>query len=164
MNLCISSSVSPAPLSEKLKEYSVTALMLLNSMRQYKNYQFAQQMSEDSSIEEATNKVQGGESKNIEKMECMPEIPYFNEILGSVNKTQPIEERLREINFDIIFSKLSISNESVLKARLTFSKFINDFVSKYASDKKVKLLDFLKQLQEFVIEDSEIESFNNIPF
>lgn len=162
--------------SEKLKDYSVTMLTLLSTMAQYKNYSFGHEQSEE-------------DSKNRVKMECMPEIPSFEEVLGSVDKTQPIEDRVKyvltamgwnkknaqeqqeifaiantavrlgKMSFDIIFLKANIPMESSVKARMTFSKFINHFVKEYASDKKVKLLDFLKEMQEIVMYESEIESF-----
>jgi len=189
--------------SEKLKDYSVTMLPLLNAMAQYKDYSFGHEQSDENSTEQATGEtvtvveekssgeVEETTPKNRVKMECMPEIPHFEETLGSVDKTQPIEDRVRYVltamglekknaqeqqeifeiantavrvgrmAFDIIFLKANIPMESSMKARMTFSKFINDFVSEYDSDKKVKLLDFLKQLQEIVMYESEIESFTD---
>lgn len=188
--------------SEKLKDYSVTMLPLLNSIVQYKDYCFEDGQLEKNSteqfyketvsdVEEVSYKVEETITKNRVRMECMPEIPHFEEILGSVDKTQPIEERViyvlnamgwkkknaqeqKEIfeiantavrvgrmAFDIIFLKAKIPMESWVKARMTFSKFINDFVKEYDSEKKVKLLDFLKQLQEIVMYESEIDNFTD---
>lgn len=187
--------------SEKLNEYSVTMLPLLNLMKEYKNYSFVAEHCDENFIEAVTEKNVLEEEvfdkkeeitpKNKVKMECMPEIPFFEETLGSVDKTQPIEDRLKYVlnamgldkknqqekqqifeiantavrlermAFDIIFLRANIPMEYWKKARMTFSKFINDFVSEYDSDMKVKLLDFLKQLQEIVMYESEIESFND---
>ena len=185
--------------SEKLKDYSVTILALLSTMAQYKNYSFGNEQSEEENsteqaivgtiTEEPPVQVKEVVSKNRVKMECMPEIPSFEEVLGSVDKTQPIEDRVKYVltamgwnkknaqeqheifeiantavrlgrmSFDIIFLKANIPMESSMKARMTFSKFINDFVKEYGSDKRVKLLDFLKEMQEIVMYESEIESF-----
>ncbi len=121
------------------------------------------------------------------KMKCMPEIPYFEEVLGKVDKTKSIEERvnyvltamgykklndeeqyevfmiantavrLRKMDTDSIILKARIPMEELGIARMTFSRFINDFAKNY-SDKKVKLSDFLKDLQSIVMKESEIES------
>ena len=180
--------------SEKLKDYSVTMLPLLNALVKYKEYSFGHKQSEENTYtEQATEEVtvEKKAKKNRVKMECMPEIPLFEETLGSVDKTQPIEERvkyvltamgwrkmnakeqqeifeiantsvrLKRMDFNIIFVRANIPIESSMETRMTFSKFVNDFVSKYDADKKVKLLDFLKQLQEIVMFESEIESFTN---
>jgi len=76
--------------------------------------------------------------------------------------------RLKEFDLDMVFAKANIQEESYLKVRMTFSKFINDFVSAYsktindfvkvhdAPDKKVKLLDFLKELQKVVMNEDEL--------
>ena len=177
------------------EKFNVTILPFLNAMRQYKEYSFGEEKPEEKveteqRTEETFTQVEVITQKSRVKMECMPEIIHFEETLGSVDKTQPIEERvnhvlramgcekmnvqeqkeifeiantavrMRPMHFDIIFSKVNIPIESPLKARLTFSKFINDFVIEYDSNKKVKLLDFLKQLQEIVMNESEIESYS----
>ena len=177
--------------SEKLKDYSVTMLSLLSAMAQYKNYSFGHEQSGEEIFmeqalvgaiaEEQSVQVKEVVSKNRVKMECMPEIPRFEEILGSVDKTQPIEDRVRYVlaamgwnkkgaqeqqeifkianvavtlermDLDTIFLKANIPVESAMNARMTFAKFINDFVREYDSDKRVKLLDFLKDLQKIVM-------------
>ena len=123
------------------------------------------------------------------KMECMPEIKDFEETLASVDKTQPVEERVRYVlgamglnkvsakeqkqiveiastavrkgrmAFDIIFVEANIPIEQTMAVRMTFSKFVNDFVQKYESGKKVKLLTFLSELQKIIMFESEIENF-----
>ena len=125
------------------------------------------------------------------KMECMPEIKEFEETLASVDKTQSVEERVRYVlesmglselpakeqkqiieiastavrkgrmAFDIIFVEAKIPIEQTMIARMTFSKFVNDFVQKYESDKKVKLLTFLSELQKIIMFESEIENFSD---
>lgn len=186
--------------SKKLKVYSITILPLLNVMVQYKDYSFSFEQSNEDPTEQATEekisaiteeftgKVEETTIKKRVKMECMPAIPHFEEALGSIDKTQPIEDRVKHVliamglekknaqeqqeifeiantavrlekmAFDIIFLKANIPMETSINARMTFSKFINDFVITYNSDKEVKLLVFLKQLQDIVMYKSEIES------
>ena len=185
---------------EKLKDYSVTFLPLLNALRQYKNYPFGGDAIEsvdesvtetitepdNESVDETITGFEDTTSKNTVKMECMPEIPMFEEVLGSVDKTQPIEERvkhvlsamgldqnsqwkqqkifkiinaavrIKEISLDEIFLKAEIPKDDTMVARMELSKFVNDFVKKYDSNKKVRLLDFFEQLQKIVINEGEI--------
>lgn len=191
-------------ISEKLKEYSVTILSFLNVTKQYKEYSFKE--VEEYSTEENFNE-QEKKTTNIEeesdkiaeevipkprvKMECMPEIKEFEETLASVDKTQPIEERVRYVlgamglnnmsvkeqkqiveiastavkkgrmAFDIIFVEANIPIDQTIAVRMTFSKFVNDFVQKYESGKQVKLLTFLSELQKIIMFESEIESFSD---
>ena len=130
-------------------------------------------------------------SKPRVKMECMPEIKEFEETLASVDKTQSVEERVRlvlgamglknmpvkeqkqiveiastavkkgRMAFDIIFVEANIPIEQTMTVRMTFSKFVNDFVQKYESGKKVKLLTFLSELQKIIMFESEIENFSD---
>lgn len=175
--------------NEKLKEYSITLLPLLNAIVQYQDYSFRHEQHEEISSEQAgkdnTGKDEEATQRKGIKMECMPEIPHFEEILGSVDKALPIEERVRyvlesmglerkgereqkeileiattamkiqEMTFDRIFMRVKIPKESALNARMSFSQFVNDFVKKYDSERKVKLLDFLKQLQEIIMDEKE---------
>ena len=192
--------------SEKLKEYSATMLSFLNATRQYKEYSFNQvdeHSTEENSNEQATEKTmmnveektgefdEGVIPKPRVKMECMPEIKDFEETLASVDKTQPVEERVRYVlgamglnkvsakeqkqiveiastavrkgrmAFDIIFVEANIPIEQTMAVRMTFSKFVNDFVQKYESGKKVKLLTFLSELQKIIMFESEIENFSD---
>lgn len=192
--------------SGKLKENSVTTLPLLNAIVQYKEYSFElmeEYSNEENSTEQATEEI----TQNIEekagefdksvipkprvKMECMPEIKDFEETLASVDKTHPVEERVRYVleamglsnmsageqkqiveiastavrkgrmAFDIIFVEANIPVEQTMAVRMTFSKFVNDFVQKYENSKKVKLLTFLSELQKIIMFDSEIENFSD---
>ena len=123
-------------------------------------------------------------------MKCIPEIRSFENVLASVDKTQPIEERVKnvltamgwnkksykeqnlifaivkgaitvkEMNFDNIFQKAEIPVSDNFMARMHLAKLINDFVKMhYPSHKMVNVLDFLKELQEIVVLESEIEDF-----
>ena len=197
---------SSQQVSEKIKENSVTILPLLNAIVEYKGYSFKQkeeQSEKENSTEQATEEATENAEKNSEKanetvfsrprvkMECMPEIKDFEETLASIDKTQPVEERVRYVleamglselpakeqkqiieiantavrkgrmAFDIIFVETKIPIEQTMTARMTFSKFVNDFVQKYESDRKVKLLTFLSELQKIIMFESEIENFSD---
>ena len=190
--------------SEKLKEYSATMLSFLNVTKKYKEYSFkeveeysTEENSSKQDVEKTTTNFEEKTDKFNEtvfpkprvKMECMPEIKEFEETLASVDKTQPVEERVRYVlgamglnnmsvkeqkqiveiastavkkgrmAFDIIFVEANIPIEQTMTVRMTFSKFVNDFVQKYESGKKVKLLTFLSELQKIIMFESEIESF-----
>lgn len=192
--------------SEKLKEYSATMLSFLNVTKKYKEYSFkeveeysTEENSSKQDVEKTTTNFEEKTDKFNEKvfpkprvkMECMPEIKEFEETLASVDKTQPVEERVRYVlgamglnnmsvkeqkqiveiastavkkgrmAFDIIFVEANIPIEQTRTVRMTFSKFVNDFVQKYESGKKVKILTFLSELQKIIMFESEIESFSD---
>ena len=189
--------------SEKLKKYPATLLAFLKATRLYKEYSFKKAdehfIRENSNVQEVKKKVPNVEEKSEEPissdvsklMECMPEIKDFEETLASVDKTQPVEERVRyvlramgldnlnekeqnqiveiastavkkeKITFDIIFVEANLPVEQTMEVRMKFSKFVNDFVQKYESGKKVKLLTFLSELQKIVMLEDEIENFSN---
>lgn len=126
-------------------------------------------------------------SKPRVKMECMPEIKNFEETLASVDKTQAVEEKVRyvleamELNqlsdeeqkqiieiasiairkkrmdWDIILGETKIPVEQKEIAHMAFSKFLNDFVQKYESERKVKLLTFLSELQKIIMLENELK-------
>lgn len=159
--------------SKKLKDYSVTMLPLLNAMKQYKDYSFGHEQSNENFTERATEETvtvaEEETSSEVEETTPKNRVRYILTAMGLEKKNAQEQQEIFEIantavrvgrmSFDIIFLKANIPMESSMQARMNFSKFINDFVSKYDSDKKVKLLDFLKQLQEIVMLESEIESF-----
>ena len=192
--------------SEKLKEYSATMLSFLNVTKKYKEYSFkeveeysTEENSSKQDVEKTTTNFEEKTDKFNEtvfpkprvKMECMPEIKEFEETLASVDKTQPVEERVRYVlgamglnnmsvkeqkqiveiastavkkgrmAFDIIFVEANIPIEQTMTVRMKFSKFVNDFVQKYESGKKVKLFTFLSELQKIIMFESEIESFSD---
>lgn len=192
--------------SKKLKEYSATMLSFLKVTKKYKEYSFKEveeySTEENSSKQDVEKTTTNFEEKNDKfnetvfpktrvKMECMPEIKEFEETLASVDKTQPVEERVRYVlgamglnnmsvkeqkqiveiastavkkermAFDIIFVEANIPIDQTIAVRMTFSKFVNDFVQKYESGKQVKLLTFLSELQKIIMFESEIESFSD---
>lgn len=191
--------------SEKLKKSSVTLLKLLNATRQYKDYSFndvdehfKEEYSNKQTMERTTTNIgenlrksdENVSSKPRVKMECMPEVKAFEETLARIDKTQPVEKRVRyvleamELNklpvndqktileianatvkkskiiSDINFGDTNIPIDQRIYARMTFSKFVNDFVQKYDSSKKVKLLTFLSELQKVIMLENEIEKFS----
>lgn len=192
--------------SKKLKEHSVTTLSFLKVTRQYREYSF-EQLKKDSAEENFAEQLGKEITKSAEekaedsngsvipkprlKMECMPEIKEFEETLASVDKTQPVEDRVQYVlkamgldkmpvkeqkqiveiastavkkgrmTFDIIFVEANIPIEQTMTVRMTFSKFINDFVQNYESGKKVKLLTFLSELQKIIMFENEIENFSD---
>lgn len=162
-------------------ENDVKMMKLIRAIVTYKSFDF-----QGTSAQEETEKVEAIQteipmepeattSKRV-KMKCMPEIPPFEEALGNVDKTQPIEERVRfvltEMGLEKLdpssqqnvfeFAKNAVMTENVEDTifshsedfetivRLTFSTFLNDFVSQYDSTKNVKVFDFLKELQRIV--------------
>lgn len=125
------------------------------------------------------------------KTESVSEISALEDIFNRVDKTQTVEERVcyvlnsmglkakseaeqlqlfelvntavrvEKMTFDIIFLKANIPMEESMSARMNLSTFINDFVKKYDSDKKLKVLDFLKQMQMSIMYADEIERFDD---
>lgn len=167
----------------------ITILPLLDAMRQYKNYPFGDVAKQpeggkitEQQIEEASRKAEiNSEETNKStvsetriKMACMPEIKEFEERLASVDKTQPVEERIRYIFELMELNKKSDEQQSwiikiasiavrsknmsfaILKEEMMLSKFINDYVGKYEPDKKVKSKDFLEELQSIIMFENEI--------
>lgn len=191
-------------ISEKLKSYSITMIPLLSIIGKYKEYHFKNEntdisveeknstLTQEDVKEQKSNDFQDTHSKVRIKMECMPEMEDFEEVLGSVDKTQPIGERVRyvlvamglnrkspkeqhlifeitntavrkgKIAFDIIFVEAKISMEDAMTARTVFSKFLNDYVAQHKIERKIKVLDFLSQLQKIIIFEDEIQDFSDL--
>ena len=182
-------------ISEKMKEYSITLIPFLDIIIKYKDYPFSQE--KETSVEENVGQTENQtQIQNLEekisdesiiskpriKMECMPEIQEFEETLASIDKTQPINERIRYVLKAMGLNKLladqqrkiievasiavksnEINLESIFSAyggeygetRMEFSKFINDYVKKYGSNEKVKILTFLSELQKVIMLENE---------
>ena len=158
--------------SKYFSSYPLTLLPFLRATQKYKDYPFKK-------IDECSRV----------KMNCLPEIKNFEETLARVDKTQPIEKRVRYIldamglceeneenqnlifkiaytamkirnmDFNIIFVKANIPVVDREVAQMTFSTFLTNFVDKYESGKKVKVLSFLSELQKIIIYEDEIEKF-----
>ena len=118
---------------------------------------------------EEKNTEIGGVTPNTGKvrMECMPEIPAFEDILKSVDKTQSPQEKAKYIlekmglieknekekqyiiaivsialetginDLRSICEKTKIAEKSYVFAQMTFSKFINEYVKRFCPNNKV---------------------------
>lgn len=176
--------------SEKLKNENVTILALLKAMTKYNPFYLTSKYLNKECVKQETA-VEEKNSNKETKMESDSEISALQNIFNSVDKTQTVEERVsyvlnemglemkseserlqifelvntavkvERMNFDIIFLKANIPMEESMNARMNLSTFVNDFVKKYDSSKKVKVLDFLKQLQENIMYSDEIERFDD---
>lgn len=186
--------------SEKLHDKFLTIIPLLSALRRYKN-DFTEHEHLQTNTEPQTAKITSGEITSSESkeqvsvsrvsMECMPEIPYFEEILSKLDKTKDVEDRIkyvlnamglekkceqdrskiikisceliktRVITDEVFFTEESTVSEEELESRMIFSTFINEFVKNYDSQAKVRVKDFLKQLQQIVMTESELKSLTN---
>jgi len=178
--------------SNKLE--SVTILKLLRTISQYKDYPFNNREEKEEASEvveqDSQEEMMVPEVKRI-RLECMPEIQSFEEMLASIDKTQPIEKRvccvlefmglnkksaelrtwiidmastamkIDKMTLELIFVNSNIPMENTMTVRMEFSKLISDFVQKYENGKKVKLLTFLSDLQKAIVFDSEIQSYSD---
>ena len=50
------------------------------------------------------------------KMQCMPEIPWFEEVLGRIDKTQPIKNRVEFVLAAMKIDEQSIENQKIISA------------------------------------------------
>lgn len=167
-------------LRERLgKSTPVTTLTFLDAIRMYKEYSFEQETKNPADEASVEMKV---------KMECMPEISDFEEVLRSVDKTQPIEERIKyvlgamgleqltakeqeyilkianmavrrdKVYFELILTEAAVHESETSIARMRFSKFINDFAQKHGSENQIRVQDFLSDLQKIIMLENEIEN------
>ena len=131
-------------------------------------------------------------NENRVKMPCMPEIKEFEKKLAMVDKTQPVEKRIKfvldamgfkqlseksqknimeiattavkssRMSYDIIAVKAQIQGDSPMTARMEFANFVNNFAKKYDSSAQVKILEFLSDLQKIIMFESEIEDYSDL--
>lgn len=170
-------NVCAKAIKEKLGN-SWTLLNFLKAVVEYKNYfneEVLEEVSSNSNEEEENTRI---------KMNCMPEIPEFEKVLGSVDKTQPVEERVKYVLTAMGFDKTSdhdkkiillavntaittknmtidkisakFINIGMITVEMTLSKFINEYVQQYDKDKMVKTMDFLTELQAIIMNEEEI--------
>lgn len=183
-------------ISQKLRAHSMKMLSFLRLMCQYKEYPFAQSLSENYEEGQTNPQTLGQTQQEIgkedipkvrAKLENMPEVKEFEEILASVDKTQTVKERVqyvlnamglsnrtleeqrqivsfvsaavpkKEMTFDRIIADAGISEEKSLAIRMALSEFLNDFVKRYGGSEPVKVLTFLSELQGIVMQENEIE-------
>ena len=141
--------------------------------------------------EQQDERVENVNEKRV-KMPCMPEIKEFEKKLAMVDKTQPVEKRIKfvleaigfnqlseksqknimeiatiavkssRMSYDIIAVKAQIQGDSPMTARMEFANFVNNFAKKYDSSAQVKILDFLSDLQKIIMFESEIEDYSDL--
>lgn len=138
---------------------SVSILEFIKALVEYKEYDFNKKVEETVSAKKV-------------KMECIPNIQYFDRILISIDKEDSIDAKieyvLNSMNnnntsetkrfskiikslFDLEDLSVETFNETVSnEIRMDFSKFINDFVKIFNSNLKVKTFDFIKELKEIL--------------
>lgn len=186
--------------SEKLQDKFITIIPLLSALRKYKN-DFSEHEEVQENTECKADETASGEAATIEsdynlpvsrvRMDCMPEIPYFEATLSKLDKTKDVEDRIkyvlnamglekkceqdrskiikisceliktRVITDEVFSTEESSASDEELESRMIFSTFINEFARKYDPQAKVRVKDFLKQLQQIVMTESEIESLAN---
>ncbi len=142
--------------------------------------------SPEIAVEPPSEEVPAEAPKRRVRMACMPEIKEFEEVLGSIDQTTSIEHRvefvlsamylhfrdfhekkeifdlantamkMKTISFDAIFRKLGISSDASLVNRMAFSTFLMTFIKQHGKEEKVKVLDFLVDLQKIVLTESEL--------
>lgn len=119
----------------------------------------------------------------VVEMECMPEIEEFQEVLSHIDRTQSVDNQIRYVlnamglgkhpanvqnqileiagiavkggisNWDSVFEKSIIPPEESNDVRLTFSSLVNDYIKKYVTGHKVKIVRFLADLKKVIIPD-----------
>lgn len=130
--------------------------------------------------------VQGASGvKKVVTQKSILDIPNFQKIVDSIDKTQPINERvksvltamglssrtneeqynvqkvvnigikLKNINAEAFAKKCDMSSMDFANARMIISTLLND---NGCSTEKMKVIDFLKELQKLVMTESEIEN------
>lgn len=128
------------------KFLDISIIKFLKEVAQYKDYPFPE--------------------KNRVKLKCMPEIVFFEEALSKMDKTNPIEERIKYVfelmgldklpknkqtiindfayraiknpgmNYADMFKDEKIGMDQIMARQGEVSKFVNDFVATYAKDNK----------------------------
>ena len=152
----------------KLKKYGKNIIPVLKAIRQYKNYPFKNEKIKESNLSKKNEIIKKKGSMTNE----------FYEILTHVDKTKPIDERVRfvlegmglteikpekqkqflniassavkkkNINIDSVLAECNISKDEAAEEQMEFVTFVNAFVERYDKEKKVKLVTFLTELQE----------------
>ena len=174
----------------KGSENEVTILKLLEAIIEYRTYDFQKELKqtgEQESAEETLAEPNLVAGNPVEETTIMSDVLCFKEAVEGVDKTQPIETRVKHVltamgvekleekeqeyileianvavtansmDLDDILSKTNIPEADALSARMTFATFINNVVKEYAPGKQIKLVDFLKELQKGIMLESEIE-------
>ena len=61
--------------------------------------------------------------------------------------------RLKEIRVDSIFEKTGVPLEESMQ--MEFSTFVNSYIRKYHPESKVRMFEFLRDLQKIIINENE---------
>lgn len=151
--------------SEYVEKYNlpITLFPLLKMTKDYKNYPFTKK---ESNISPKSESIMPNE---------------FYEILANVDKTQPIEERVKfvlnamgpavdpedhkdftniavaaakseKVDLAKIFAECNIAVDEAANEQAKFATFIKAYVIKYAPQKKVRLVNFLEELKKGIID------------
>ncbi len=135
--------------------------------------------SKNEEIDEEQGEIAEKEKNSLKRvrMQFMPEIPFFEEVLGGIDKTQKIQDRIypileamgiekvpqkKEI-FDVINNAIRKKDIKAymeiipLEERMDTSEFINKFISKYSKNLIIESVFFIKELQKVLINENEIE-------
>jgi len=171
----------------------VTVVRFIKVIVTYKEFEFKGEGRYSKPVEEATdiepqedvkpkeqlsNESGAIRSKYGVKMVCMPEIPYFEKKLAQIDRTQPIEERVKYVLeamglksqkpqeqqgiLEIVNEAMGLEGKAlatflfnkdmILKQRMTFANFVNNFVRLHTHDPNMllKLVDFLRDLKAVV--------------
>lgn len=116
------------------------------------------------------------------RVKYLYKIPDFKVILDKVDKTKPIENRVRyvltamglldkepklqqelvdfatsatkikNLSMESLFMKCNTDMQEIMETRMEFSEFINGFVSAFLPDTKIKVIDFLRDLQVVILD------------
>lgn len=156
------------------------------------NIQMAEKVEEfkENDTDTSTTKKLFNDKPRI-RMQCMPEIKEFEEVLGNIDMANSIEKRIscvldamgarnlkaedqnnfleiaktavtrKNISIDRIIMDANVPTEKTIEVRMEFTKFVNDFARKYEKGTKIKLATFLTDLQKAIMFDSEIQRIDN---
>lgn len=169
--------------------------VFINEVVKYKDYSF-NKVNEDSKIETSdeptvdqlsTEQETSDFAKQTEVKDVVPVIPEFEEFLGTIDKTLPIEKRVELVLsymdpkmkdkfwlLRIIRSYMTagislkvITNEAIMKkdrfippdARMKTSVLVTDFIrAKSEGSELVTVADFLEYLKKFILTDDELKN------
>ena len=197
--------------TEKFENTDVTIMSLIKAIVQYRTFEFKAHEGKSSgstlesldentttehvgtAVEEANIEVHEEETQEVpaeptqlsrKKIECMPDIPHLEAAIGSVNKTKPIETRVRYVLEHMGLSGrakseiqeiLSLANEAMnlkdssemseldvsAEAWVSFAELLDDFMNRNGhggEDEMVRVEDFLSDLQKVILTEKELAS------
>ena len=181
------------------KKYSLSILSFIKLLVKYnKNFSSNEEKVNDNEISESEDQnpqevVLEDESadatvssdESMVKMHCIPRIQSFEAALESIDKTQPIEERvkkiltfmadgkkieneifimvntaitLKKIELSVVFVKSGLNAKEYGSSWMKVSKFINDYVQQYVPGTTVKAMVFIEELQSNLLTEEELKN------